>query len=154
MSNMFKVNSKDWRRSGVCNVNFEHICHLFQLFLLFTLSMCLFPGWFLHDESTDFKSAKVLLNQIENAKSIFVLSHFVRLDFYKFAIRINLVTNRITVLKLVSAIFYQIFIFHQMTALQKLWKMFFISSKKLFRSRDIQIFVFPSSPFFPCQTLL
>ena len=35
-------------------------------------------------------------------------------------------------LKLVSAIFYQIFIFHQIIALQKLWKMFFISSKKLF----------------------
>ena len=35
-------------------------------------------------------------------------------------------------LKLVSAIFYKIFIFHQMIALQKLWKMFFISSKKLF----------------------
>ena len=28
-------------------------------------------------------------------------------------------------LKLVSAIFYKIFIFNQMTALQKLWKMFF-----------------------------
>ena len=35
-------------------------------------------------------------------------------------------------LKLVCAIFYQIFFFHQMIALQKLWKMFFISSKKLF----------------------
>ena len=35
-------------------------------------------------------------------------------------------------LKLVSAIFYQILIFHQMIALQKLRKMFFISSKKLF----------------------
>ena len=28
--------------------------------------------------------------------------------------------------------FYQIFIFHQTIALQELWKMFFISSKKLF----------------------
>ena len=35
-------------------------------------------------------------------------------------------------LKLLSAIFYQIFIFHQLTAIQKLWKMFFITSKKLF----------------------
>ena len=35
-------------------------------------------------------------------------------------------------LKLVATIFYQIFIFHQIIALQKLWKMFFISSKKLF----------------------
>ena len=34
-------------------------------------------------------------------------------------------------LKLVSK-FYQDFIFHQMIALPKLWKMFFISSKKLF----------------------
>ena len=51
-------------------------------------------------------------------------------------------------LKLVSAILNQIFVFHQMIALQKLWKMFFISFKKLFRSRDIQIFVFSSSPLF------
>ena len=29
------------------------------------------------------------------------------------------------IVKLVSAIFYQVFIFHQMIALQKLWKMFF-----------------------------
>ena len=33
-----------------------------------------------------------------------------------------------------------------MLALHKLWKMFFISSKKLFGCRGIQIFVFPSSP--------
>ena len=58
-------------------------------------------------------------------------------------------------LKLVSAIFYQIFIFHQIIALQKLWKMVFISSKKLFpfsKYPDICIFVFLS--FFPCQPLL
>ena len=36
------------------------------------------------------------------------------------------------ILKLMSAIFYQIFISHQMMALKKLWKMFFFSSKKLF----------------------
>ena len=35
-----------------------------------------------------------------------------------------------------------------MIALQKLWKMFFISSKKLFQSRDVSIFAFPSSPLF------
>ena len=49
-------------------------------------------------------------------------------------------------LKLVSAIFYQTFIFHKMTAPQKLWKMFFISSKKLFslsRYSNFCIFVFP-----------
>ena len=50
-------------------------------------------------------------------------------------------------LKLVSAIFYHIFIFHQMVALQKLWKIFFISSKKLVsfsRYSNFCIFVFPS----------
>ena len=51
-------------------------------------------------------------------------------------------------LKIVSAIFYQIFIFHQIIVLQRLRKMFFISSKKLSCSRDIQISVFSSSPFF------
>ena len=35
-------------------------------------------------------------------------------------------------LNLLTAIFYQIFISHQMRALQKLWKMLFISFKKLF----------------------
>ena len=35
-------------------------------------------------------------------------------------------------LKLLSAFVYQMFIFHQMITLQKLWKMFFISPKKLF----------------------
>ena len=53
-------------------------------------------------------------------------------------------------LKLVSAIFYQIFIFHQIIALQKLWKKSFISSKKLFsfsRYSNYWIFIFPS--FFP-----
>ena len=49
-------------------------------------------------------------------------------------------------LKLLSTIFYKIFIFHQIIALQKLWKMFFISSKKLFsflRYLNFYIFVFP-----------
>ena len=53
-------------------------------------------------------------------------------------------------LKLVSAIFYQIFIVHQMIALQKLWKKIFISSKKLFsflRYSNFCIFIFPY--FFP-----
>ena len=35
---MFKGNSKDWRRSGIFNVNFEHILHLVLVFLLLTLS--------------------------------------------------------------------------------------------------------------------
>ena len=51
-------------------------------------------------------------------------------------------------LKLVSAIFYEIFIFLQMMVLWKLRKMFFISSKSSFRSRDIQICVFSSSLLF------
>ena len=58
-------------------------------------------------------------------------------------------------LKLVSAIFYQIFISHQMIALQKLRRMLFISSKKLFffsRYSNFRISIFPS--FSPCQPLL
>ena len=62
---------------------------------------------------------------------------------------------KIVSLKLVSAIFYQIFIYHQMIAPQKIWNKFFISSKKLFsfsRYSSFCIFVFPS--FSPCQPLL
>ena len=45
--------------------------------------------------------------------------------------------------------FYQIFIFHQVIALQKLKNVLF-HLKSSFRCRDIQIFVFSSSPlFFP-----
>ena len=51
-------------------------------------------------------------------------------------------------LKLVSAILYQIFISHQMIALQKLKNIFLFHLKNSFRSRDIQIFVFLSSPLF------
>ena len=50
-------------------------------------------------------------------------------------------------LKLASTIFYKIFISHQMIALQKLWEMFFISSKMLFSFRRYSNFcisVFPS----------
>ena len=58
-------------------------------------------------------------------------------------------------LKLVSAIFYEMFTFHQIVALQKLWKMFFISSKKLFsfsRCSNFCISTFPS--FSSCQPML
>ena len=58
-------------------------------------------------------------------------------------------------LKLVCAIFSQIFVFNQMIAYQKIWKMFFISSKKLFwlsRYSNFCISVFSS--FSPCQPLL
>ena len=51
-------------------------------------------------------------------------------------------------LRLVPATLYQIFIFHQMLALQNLWKMFFISSKKLFVFSRYSNFVFLSSPLF------
>ena len=51
-------------------------------------------------------------------------------------------------LELVSAIFIKFLLFHQMIALQKLWKMLFISSKKLFCSCDIHFFVFLSFPLF------
>ena len=39
-------------------------------------------------------------------------------------------------LKLVSTIFYQVFIFHQMIALKKLWKSFLFHLKSSFRSWD------------------
>ena len=53
-----------------------------------------------------------------------------------------------TLLKLVSVISYQIFASDQMIDLHKLWKMFLIDLKSSFCYRDIQIFVFPSSPLF------
>ena len=43
-------------------------------------------------------------------------------------------------LKLVSAIFMKFLFFHQMIAFQNLWKMFFISSKKLFSFSRYSIF--------------
>ena len=54
----------------------------------------------------------------------------------------------IETLKLVSAIFYQIFIFGQMISFQKLWKVFLFHLKSSFCSRDIQFFVLPSPPLF------
>ena len=60
----------------------------------------------------------------------------------------------IAILELVSAIFYQFFFFfHQMKALQKLWKMFFISSKKLFLFLRYSHFCIFSLPFHTFQTL-
>ena len=47
-------------------------------------------------------------------------------------------------LKLVSAIFIKFLFFHQMIALQKLWKMLFISSKKLFSFSRYSFFYFCS----------
>ena len=52
------------------------------------------------------------------------------------------------ILKLVSTMFCHMIIFHQMTALQKLWKYFLFHPKSSFHYQDIQIFVFPSSSLF------
>ena len=54
---------------------------------------------------------------------------------------------KINSLKLVSAIFYQIFISHQMIALQKQWNWLFYL-KSSFCSWDLQIFVISSSTLF------
>ena len=59
------------------------------------------------------------------------------------------------VLKLASAIFIKFLFLHQMIVLQKLWKMLFISSKKLFlfsRYSNFCISVLPS--FSACRPLL
>ena len=53
-----------------------------------------------------------------------------------------------TMLKLVYVIFYHFFISNQMIALQNYEKCFLFHLKSSFRSQDIQIFVFPSSPLF------
>ena len=59
------------------------------------------------------------------------------------------------VLKLVSAIFTKFYFFHQMIALQKLWKMLFISSKKLFSFSRYSVFCISVLPSFStCQPLL
>ena len=47
MKNSFPVNIY-WRRSGVFIVNFEHISHLFLVFLLFTLNTQMLSGLFLN----------------------------------------------------------------------------------------------------------
>ena len=51
-------------------------------------------------------------------------------------------------LKLVSAIFIKFLFFHQMIALQKLWKMLFISLKKLFSFSRYSNFRISVLPFF------
>ena len=55
---------------------------------------------------------------------------------------------RCTTLKLVPAIFIKFLFFHQTIALQKLWKMIFISSKKLFSFSRYSIFCVSVLPFF------
>ena len=55
--------------------------------------------------------------------------------------------------KLVSAIFYQIFIYHQMTSLQKYEKCFLFHLKSYFRSRDIQVLYFCLPLFFSLSAI-
>ena len=50
--------------------------------------------------------------------------------------------------RLVSAIFTKFLFFHQMIALKNYEKCFLFHLKSSFRSRDIQIFVFPAFPLF------
>ena len=54
-------------------------------------------------------------------------------------------------LKLVSAIFYQIFIFHIMIPIKNSEKCFLFHLKGSFRSGDIQIFVLFPLPFYNFQ---
>ena len=49
---------------------------------------------------------------------------------YGFFLPEKILSDTNMLVKFVSAIFYQIFIFHQMIAIQKLWKIIFVSSKK------------------------
>ena len=79
---------------------------------------------------------------------------------YKFQVHISLLGTQyfgqaFGFLKLVSAIFIKFLFFHQMITIQKLWKMLFISSKKLFsfsRYSNFCISVLPS--FSTCRPLL
>ena len=58
-------------------------------------------------------------------------------------------------LKLVSTVFIKVLYFRQMIALQKLWKMLFISSKKLFSFWKYSIFCISLLPSFSnCRPLL
>ena len=63
-------------------------------------------------------------------------------------LNINVKLSSGKTLKLVSAIFCQLFISYQSIALQKLWKMFFVSSKKLFSFSRYAIFCISAFPFF------
>ena len=56
-------------------------------------------------------------------------------------------------LKLVSAIFIKFLFFHQMIALQKLWKMLFISSKKPFSFLRYSNFCISIFPFFSLSAI-
>ena len=92
------------------------------------------------------------LNQLKKLEKLNPKEDSLELPYLKL---LSKILNRNKTLKLVPAIFYQIFICHQMIAFQKLSKMLFISSKNLFsfwRYSNFCISVFPS--FSPCQPLL
>ena len=75
-------------------------------------------------------------------------------NFSSLSVYINRWNDRV-IKAVVSAIFYKIFIFHQMIALEKLWKMFFTWSKKPFLFSRYLNFCISVFPFFsPCQPLL
>ena len=65
------------------------------------------------------------------------------------------VVSRFSSALIVSAIFTKFLFFHQIIALQKLWKMLFISSKKLFSFSRYSIFCISVLPSFStCRSLL
>ena len=87
----------------------------------------------------------VPLSTVSHTFSILILWKIFKL-YSKIAQYLNLFKDLL--LKLVSAVFIKFLFFHQIIALQKLWKMLFISSKNLFRSQDIHFFVFLPFPLF------
>ena len=113
--------------------SFVSSIHLYFYILAYRLLTVQIIQTFLHE------------NKIVVPWNMFVLSKDIQIFLSKvFKIRI------VTLLKLVSAIFYQILFFPQMIALQKLWTMFFILSKKLFlfsRYSNFWIFSFPFHNF-------
>ena len=117
-----------------------------QIFSRFQISRILLPATFLAPVAEKNFFWKLFCFDISNtlSKNKENLSQSV-LDFAWFLLALK---------ACISAIFYLIFISHQMVAFQKLWKII-ISSKKLFsfpRSSNFCISIFPS--FSPCQPLL
>ena len=98
--------------------------------------------WFIYKTDT-FNDTSEMWRRHQKLWKFFEISNFFRI-FY-------VVPHSCKVSKpvLKASVRYFLF-FHQMIGLPKVWKMPFISSKIFFRSRDIQIFVLPSSsPFLP-----
>ena len=81
----------------------------------------------------DLMSKYSLFSWDANQVSIFFCIRFSIVQIYP----PNYLLHMGVMLKLVNAIFIKFLFFHQMMALQKLWKMFFISSKSSFLSQDL-----------------